>query len=123
MGAIPLIHNAGLRIVPHSARSHEVPRIGGLFERTRIKPDLLGARFLQDFSLTLSQKLDGLHVVRMILERDAQSRQTPGVLHLFVERDALLLSRETRAVSQDAGLSRVVVTGVAFPLRPPIPRA
>src|SRR5258708_5062785 len=44
MRAIPLIHHAGLRIVPHPARPHKMPRVSSFLKRSRIEPDLLRPR-------------------------------------------------------------------------------
>src|SRR3954466_14463096 len=64
--SVPAIDHARSRIVTHPTGAHQVARIFGL-SASRVQPDLLATSCGQDLFLPLHQKLDSLHVIRMVL--------------------------------------------------------
>src|SRR5580692_388056 len=78
-----------------------------LFDRER--PLLLRSRRIQQLEPARVQPRRQLQIVGMVLVSEAQRRQSPVVLHVGIERDAVRLERQRRAVRHDLHRAREVV--------------
>lgn len=93
VGAAEWIHNGRARVVPHPASSHEVPAGHVVDDVERLAPSLQGTRRLEDLDLLRQQPFHGRHVMRVVVERDADSGQAPRVLHVRIKRNGVLRLR------------------------------
>src|SRR5437016_3487435 len=99
MGAVVRIDHRRLRVISHSAAPEKMH--GELLLPRGETPLFLCTGGVKEFVSTGEQPISELQIVRMILVGQAERRQAPGILQIGIEREAVVLQRQGRAMAED----------------------